>query len=242
MVDFYLPSEERPGHILVADDLPGNLKVLAMELKHQPFHLTCVRSAEEAVAACQTQAFEGILMDVSFPGGMDGIEACRHIRETPLNGRTPLIFLSAVRIGVDWITEGIEAGGIDYLVKPYAFPELLSKLRMVVRLSRQDKAALVGERNRALLEIAGGAAHELAQPLAAAQILVDQMLRAEGQPTPHQLEMLRECLANTGEVLRQIQNLQEYITKPYAGGRILDLMRSSEGRSTSVPTVNPELT
>jgi DNA-binding response OmpR family regulator len=230
MPDLYTPTPENPGRILVVDDLPGNLKMMAMELKAQPFVLTMVQSAEEAIECCQEQTFEGILMDVSLQGGMDGIEACRQIRSQALNARTPLIFISAVRIGVDWVKEGIEAGGIDYLTKPYEFAELLAKLRMMVRLSRQDLAALEGERHRALLEVAGGAAHELAQPLAAAQILVDKLIRIPEPPSAQQLANLRECLANTSRVLYQIQNLHTYITKPYASGRILDLNESSKSK------------
>ncbi len=228
MLPTYAPTERQPGQILVVDDLPGNLKVLGMELKYQPFVLTMVSRGEDAVAACEAQSYEGILMDVSLQGGIDGIEACRRIRATPLNGATPLIFISAVRIGTDWITEGLEAGGVDYLTKPYAFPELLAKLRMMVRLSRQHVAALQGERHRALLEVAGGLAHELAQPLAAAQILVDQIVRSPVPPAQTQVANLKECLGNTAKVLDQIRNLHAYITKPYATGRILDLDRSSQ--------------
>ena len=226
MPNDYSPTPDNPGRILVVDDLPGNLKVITMELRHYPFVLTTCSSAEGAIEACQTTAFDGILMDVSMPV-VDGIEACRRIRSTPLNQRTPLIFISAVRIGTDWITEGIEAGGIDYLVKPYALPELLAKLRMLVRLSRQDRAALSGERHRALLEVAGGTAHELAQPLTTAQILLERLIKQDTPPTKEQLTQLHDCLESTTTILRQIQNLNTYITKPYAQGRILDLELSS---------------
>lgn len=226
MPEFYRPSSTNPGRILAVDDLPGNLKLLAAELKEHPFVLTFARTGEEALALCESQAFEGILMDVSLEG-MDGLEACRKIHETAFNRRTPLIFVSAIRIGTDWITEGIAAGGLDYLIKPYALPELLAKLGMLVRLSRQDAAALAGERHRALLEVAGGTAHELAQPLARAQLLVDQISRLE-HPDPEQLRALREVLEQTCHVLHQIQNLHTYITRPYAHGAILDLALSSQ--------------
>jgi len=229
MADKYVPTPESPGRILIVDDLPGNLKVFARELQRSPFQLWLAKSAPEALDLCARTAFEGILMDVSLPG-MDGIEACRQLRDAshcPLNTHTPLIFISAVRIGEDWIAQGIEAGGIDYLVKPYAFSELLAKLRMLVRLSRQRQAALAGERQQALLEVAGGMAHELAQPLATAQVLLDRLAKSPVPPKPQDLEELRKCLASTNAVLRQIQNLKSYITKPYASGRILDLEQSS---------------
>ena len=236
MIDEYIPTPDQPGRILAVDDLPGNLKVLGVELRHHPFHLSLAQSAEEALDLCRQIPFEGILMDVSLQG-MDGIEACRLIHEIPLNARTPIIFVSAVRVGMDWITEGIEAGGIDYLIKPYAFPELLAKLRMMVRLYRQDRAALAGVRHRDLVEVAGGTAHELSQPLAAAQILLDQILNSNAPPTRQQLSNLSDCLQNTAHILNQIQNLHSYITKPYADGRILDLAKSSR---SSLPAASEE--
>ena len=227
MIDLYIPTTAQPGRILIVDDLLGNLKVHERELRHQPFQLTLAQSGPAALEACGRIAFEGILMDVSLPG-MDGIECCRQIRHTALNRDTPLIFISAVRIGEDWVKEGIDSGGIDYLTKPYVLSELLVKLRMMVRLTRQREAALTGERNRALLEVAGGTAHELAQPLAAAQILVDRLLVSNHPPTQDDLQALHDCLASTRQVLRRVQNLHTYITKPYASGRILDLEASSK--------------
>jgi len=230
MADAYLPTPADPGRILIVDDLGGNLRVIERELQSAPFRLWFAQSAEDALELCRETAFEGILMDVSLPG-MDGIEACRLLRGSPrylANAETPLIFLTAVRIGSDWAAQGIEAGGIDYLIKPYALPELMAKLKMMVRLSRQREAALAGERHRALLEIAGGMAHELAQPLASAQVLLDKLIKSDLPPTPRQLAQLRACLAETNGVLHQIQNLHSYITKPYAFGRILDLERSSQ--------------
>ena len=225
-VDQLLPSALAPGRILVVDDQADNLKVIELEFKREPFRLTLAQSAQEALEFCEDQEFEGILMDVSLPG-MDGLEACRRIRQGQLNARTPVIFLSAMRAGESWVTQGLEAGGMDYLVKPHSFSELLAKMRVMVRLSRQERALLAAQRQEALLEVAGGAAHELSQPLASAQILLDHLDMSGGIPTPAQLKLVRECLSEVATVLRQIQNLHTYVTKPYAEGRILDLARSS---------------
>jgi CheY-like chemotaxis protein len=229
IIDRYLPSPERPGRILVVDDLPGNLKVFERELQGLPFRLWLARTASEALEICRKEPLEGILMDVSLPG-QDGVEACRALRDAerfPLNAETPLIFISAVRVGEDWIARGIEAGGHDYLVRPYALSELLAKLRMLVRLSRQRQAALAGERQQALLEVAGGMAHELAQPLATAQVMLDRLGKSPEPPSHQDLADLRRCLASATRILRKIQNLNGYVTKPYASGRILDLDGSS---------------
>ncbi len=230
----FLPTPESPGRILVVDDQRDNLRILSLELKRQPFLLTCVETAQGALEQAEQQDFEGILMDVSLPE-MDGIELCRRIRATPLNARTPLIFLSAMRVGEDWVTRGIEAGGLDYLTKPYSFPELLAKLRMMVRLTRQQEAIRLMERTQVLLEVAGGTAHELSQPLAAAQILADQLARQEGPASPEQIQQLLAFLGQTALILRQVQNLQGYVTKPYASGQILDLQHSTAPGSRLPP-------
>jgi DNA-binding response OmpR family regulator len=119
---------------------------------------------------------------------------------------------------------------MDYLTKPYALPELLAKLSVMVRLSRQNEAVMLHERHTALLEVAGGAAHELAQPLASAVLLADQLALQNAPASTAQIAQLRTFLGQTARILRQIQNLRTYVTKPYATGHILDLAQSSGER------------
>jgi two-component system, sensor histidine kinase and response regulator len=227
MSDAFQPSPEAPGRIMVVDGQPGNLRMLSLELRRYPFDLRLVESAQEALKLAERVSFEGILMDVSLPE-IDGLEVCRRIRAGTLNAQTPLIFLSAVRVGEEWVSQGLEAGGMDYLTKPYAFGELLAKLRMMVRLTRQQRTFMQGERQRALLEVAGGAAHELSQPLASAQLLMDQLQRQKTPPTAEQLRQLSDFLDQTSRILHRIQNVRTYVTKPYMEGTILDIEMSSQ--------------
>lgn len=225
MNDAFSPSAAHPGKVLVVDDHADNLRILSLELRSQPFVLTLVDNPKEALALTETLPYEAILTDVSMPG-MDGIELCRRIREGSLNAQTPLMFFSAMRTGEDWVTRGLEAGGMDYLPKPYSFVELLAKLRMMVRLSRQQQALAQTQRHQALLEVAGGAAHELSQPLASAQLVLERMERQSGPPTPEQVAKLRDLMDRTANILYQIQTLRTYVTKPYAQGQIMDLQES----------------
>ena len=223
----FLPDPAQPGRILAVDDDPVDLRILAAHLEGQPFQLTLARSAEEALELCRTTVFEAILSDVCMPG-LDGPAFCLRLKET-VNAHTPLIILSGRPAGEDWIAQGLEAGAIDFLSKPCVVPELIAKLRVLVRLSRQQAALSESQRQEALLEVAGGAAHELSQPLAAARLLLDRLERQLEQPTPAQMAQLREFLEQTASILEQIRSLRVYVTKPYpAGNPILDLEKSRE--------------
>ncbi len=234
------PTLGAPGHILVVDDQPDNLRVLSLELRGHPFVLTLAASPEEALAYAARQTFEGVLLDVSLPG-TDGVELCRRLRDLPANARTPVIFLSALRVGDEWVARGLEAGGLDYLTKPYGFQELLAKLKLMVRLCRQELALVNEARQRTLLEVAGGAAHELAQPLATARILADLLVDGGGTVNLQQARALRDSLDHACTILRKLQDLDGYATKPYARGEILDLGEASPGETTAAIQVDQEL-
>ena len=223
----FLPDSRQPGRILAVDDDPVDLRMLAAQLEGQPFHLTLARSAGEALDLCRRTVFEAILSDLCMPG-LDGPAFCLKLKET-VNAHTPLVILSGHGAGEDWIARGLEAGALDFLSKPCPLPELIAKLRVLVRLSRQQAALSESQRQEALLEVAGGAAHELSQPLAAARLLLDRLERQHEQPTPAQMAQLRDFVDQTASILEQIRSLRIYVTKPYpAGNSILDLERSRE--------------
>jgi len=223
----FLPSAAAPGRVLAVDDNAFNHRLLAAQLKPYPFIVTYADGPTEALALCGAQAFEAILSDVTMPG-MDGLEFSRRLRGTR-NERTPLIFLSAIRADDASVSAWMEAGAIDYLPKPCPPAELAAKLRMMVRLSRQQAALIDGERQAALLAVAGGAAHELSQPLAGARLLLDRLERRHEPPTPEQMSQLRDFVDRTASILDQIRSLRVYVTKSYAAGStILDLEKSRE--------------
>lgn len=227
MTDNFLPIPENPGRVLVVDHTQEALLELVHQLNGHPFTLTTSLSAEKALELCDTLPFEAILTQNTMPG-MDGLMFCRRLRETQ-NARTPLVIASSHDEGEAWVSKALDAGALDHLAKPYVLPELVAKLRVMVRLTRQQVALSLSERHQALLEVTGGAAHELSQPLAAAKLLIDLIERQQGHPTSEQMAQLREFVNRTAVILNQIRGLRIYVTKPYpASGPILDLERSRE--------------
>jgi signal transduction histidine kinase/ActR/RegA family two-component response regulator len=110
--------------ILAADDHAVNRRILSLLLEPHGCKLTLVENGEEAVAACESQVFDAILMDMQMPV-MDGLEASRRIREAGANRATPLIALTANAMDVHraaWLSLGAAA----FLTKPID-PVLLAR-------------------------------------------------------------------------------------------------------------------
>src|SRR4051794_7852562 len=115
--------------VLVVEDEPRMAALLVRGLAAADFDVTVARSGEQALARAEGEQPEAIVLDVML-GGIDGIETCRRLR-----GRgiwTPILMLTA-KDGVAERVAGLEAGADDYLGKPFAFAELVARLRSMTR-------------------------------------------------------------------------------------------------------------
>ncbi len=115
--------------ILVADDEPEIREVLRMMLESEGYQILEACDAEEAVG--QAEGMDLVILDVMMPGG-SGIEACARIRERT---NVPILFLTAKSGEHDKVL-GFSAGGDDYLVKPFSYMELLSRVKALIRRYR----------------------------------------------------------------------------------------------------------
>ena len=113
--------------ILAVDDMEMNLKLLHTWLDQSPVELITTISGQDAVNQCQTQEFDLILMDVQMPG-MDGIQATREIRKSPVNMGTPIIAVTAHAFKEE--QERLLASGMDdYLPKPIEVELLINLIK-----------------------------------------------------------------------------------------------------------------
>lgn len=126
------------SRILVVDDTPGNLEVLCLALEAVHYDVMVADSGPVALDLASRFAPDLILLDVTMPG-MDGFEVCRRLQHDEGTQPIPVIFLTA-RGDVDNVVEGLEAGGVDYVIKPIRKQEVLARVRTHlerVRLLRQ---------------------------------------------------------------------------------------------------------
>lgn len=115
--------------ILVADDEPEIREVLRMMLGSEGYEILEAANAAEAVA--QAEQADLVILDIMMPGE-SGIQACTNIREKT---NVPILFLTAKSGEHDKVL-GFSAGGDDYLVKPFSYMELLSRVKALIRRYR----------------------------------------------------------------------------------------------------------
>ncbi len=138
------------GHILIVDDEIPNLQLLAELLGKEGYHVREATQPQMAIKSALAQPPSLILLDVRMPD-MDGFEVCKRLKQ---DGRTcdiPIIFISALQ-DVHSRVHGLEAGGVDFITKPFQESEVLARVRthMDLRNMQLNLAELVEKRTAEL--------------------------------------------------------------------------------------------
>jgi len=115
--------------VLVVEDEPKVATALRHGLEGEGFGVTVESSGEEACVRATTESFDAFILDLTLPG-RDGLEVLRTLRSRRIN--TPVLILTA-RDSLHDRVLGLDSGADDYLVKPFAFAEVLARLRALLR-------------------------------------------------------------------------------------------------------------
>ena len=142
-----------PARILVVDDTPRNVKLLADLLSAKGYAVVTAESGPEALKTVDAEQPDLVLLDVVMPG-MSGYEVCRRIRENPATGILPVVMVTALDPSEERIN-GLEAGADDFLTKPINQAELLARVRSLLRIKQlydtvQAQAGQLAEWNKTL--------------------------------------------------------------------------------------------
>jgi DNA-binding response OmpR family regulator len=187
--------------IMVVDDTPANIDVLTSMLEDEGFNVRVATDGDSGLRVAEQARPDLVLMDVMMPG-IDGYEACRRLKATAGLEEVPVIFLTA-RGDQEGIVEGFEAGGVDYVVKPFKKTELLARIR--TNLERALLARELVRTNEALEETVQTRTREL-------QLRVRE-LEGKDRIAEHLLEVhtLEETLAVVLEVISNLLDLEQIV-------------------------------
>ena len=235
-------SNETKRHILIVDDdadtraiVSGTLSVLGVDTSQ-------AASGKEALQHFESNGLpDVVVLDVMMPD-MTGFEVCKAFKEIPGAELVPVIMLTA-KDSVKDIVLGLDGGAEDYLTKPFHYEELQARVRALLRVrelnlhlqqKNEELAAmqekLVAKERQALVgELAGAAAHELGQPLAAILLnihLMEKLASFEGQ-SEQALNAVKNDVKRMKSIVEDLQNADpDQVTEYAKGMKILTLPKS----------------
>lgn len=123
--------------ILVVEDEPKVAQALQEGLEGEAYSVVLSRTGEDGFFLANSERFDLIILDVMLPG-RNGIEVLSAMRNRGI--QTPVLLLTA-RDAIEDRVRGLDAGADDYLVKPFAFPELSARVRALLRRGKPETAA-----------------------------------------------------------------------------------------------------
>lgn len=215
--------------ILLVEDDHKIATAIRQGLEMESFAVDVEYDADSGLGAALAEQYDLIILDRMLPGSMEGVEVCKMIRQEGLH--MPILLLTAKDEVRDRVA-GLNAGADDYLPKPFAFEELLARMRALLRRP-QDTLGTVLKCQDLTLDTASYEVRRGSVPIALSRrefALLEYFLRNQGKILTkeniikHVWDFDADILPNTVEVY--IGYLRSKIDKPFDGP---DLLRTQRG-------------
>lgn len=198
--------KNRTPKILIVDDNPKNIQVLASFLTAEGYELEYSTSGIEALEWLKEENFDLVLLDIMMPE-MDGFEVCEKIKANPKHVDLPIIFLTA-KTDAESITIAFQKGGVDYISKPFNSNELLSRVAAHVGL-KMSKDRLK-EMNLHLEEMVAKRTHQLNESLKELAIANTELKNLDKAKSEFMMILSHEIRTPLNGILGGIQILKEF--------------------------------
>lgn len=188
--------------VLIVEDERRIARFLQMELEHEGMNTAIEDNGRRAYERIVQENYDLVLLDVMLPD-MDGFTICRKVREL---SQVPIIMLTA-KDDIDDKVQGLDIGADDYITKPFATPELLARMRVVLR--RQESQREIREAQEEILSV-----KNLTMYPARHEVQVDA---TPVELTKKEYDLLEYLLRNKRNVLTRDQILSNVWDYDYMG-------------------------
>ncbi|MGQ2919511.1 MULTISPECIES: PleD family two-component system response regulator [Rhizobium] len=186
------------ARVLVVDDIPANVKLLEARLLAEYFDVVTAEDGFKALAICDDEQVDIILLDIMMPG-MDGFEVCERLKANPKTAHIPVVMVTALDQPSDRV-RGLKAGADDFLTKPVNDLQLIARVKSLVRLKAvSDELRMRAETAR--------------------QIGIEEMLRSDGlMQTPGRVLVADGRASSQERIVRALKPVAEVdaVTEPQA--------------------------
>jgi CheY-like chemotaxis protein/two-component sensor histidine kinase len=193
--------------ILLVDDVPANLQLLGEILMNEGYNVRQVSSGKQAIQVSEKEIPDLILLDIMMPE-MDGYETFQKLKLIPSLNEIPVIFISALN-DTDNIVKALNAGGVDYINKPFQTKEVLARVHTHLKLHQQSRELqeLFVTKDKFFSIIA----HDLRGPLGSFMGLT-QMLADKNQLLPQEVreELTNELSDHARNTFNLLENLLQW--------------------------------
>lgn len=158
---------DKACRVLVVDDSPSDIALMVRALQREGFETICARDGTEALSLATRERPDVILLDMIMPG-RSGLEVCKVLKARSDTASIPVIFVSAVTDGSEML-RAFDAGGADYVTKPFRVAELAARVSVHARLRRAE-AMLIEENEQS---------EQLARELSQANVRLAHLSRSD---------------------------------------------------------------
>ena len=236
-----------PACVLVVDDTIANLRLLSNMLSEEGYDVRAVTNGPQALQAVERDPPDVILLDITMPE-MDGYEVCRRLKARDRSKDVPVIFLTALTDTADKV-RAFDAGGVDYVTKPFQLEEVLARVKTQVAL-RQARAALAGSyrRLRTLEQLRDDlvhmVVHDMRSPLLALLVNLRVLKRPGSALNDESRETLEDAIQSAEALNRMANNLLD-VSRLEAGKmpierRVWELTRMADEVRMALGTMDRE--
>ncbi len=123
--------------ILVVEDEPQIVELVRDYLKQAGFRVVTAGDGQTALSVARSERPDLVILDLMLPGGIDGLDVCRALRQDPVLRAVPIIMLTARTEETDRLV-GLELGADDYVTKPFSPREVVARVKAVLRRARGE--------------------------------------------------------------------------------------------------------